>query len=105
MRRLAPARYPKYRPCLVTSTVACLALFFVFLFFERQEPRRGAQRLAIIVDGKIANVEREHAGGTLGVDHDGDGATLDAFAERDLASASESGVREPFHAAIIHHRG
>ena len=67
---------------------------FVILFNRRQQPRRGPQRLAMIEERKIANVERQRAAGTFLIEHYGDRAAFDAFTESDPASTSEARVRE-----------
>lgn len=77
-----------------------LAFFLVLFFFRRPQAGGGAQRLPVVVDGEIAHVQWHHAAHTLLVDKDGDGAALDAGAERNATTAGEAGVCEAFE-----HRG
>ena len=79
---------------------------FVLFFVRRQRPRRRAQRLAVVEERQIADVERQRAPRRLLVDHDRDRAAFDAVAEADAATASQTRVREPFqHRAGDHTTG
>lgn len=69
-----------------------MSALFVVRMRQRREPRRRAQRLAVIVYGKTGDVHRQGARCGLGGNHDNDGATLDASAERHLATAGQTGA-------------
>ena len=73
-----------------------LLRFFVFGLFGGQQPRRRAERFAVVEERKIAHVQRQRAARALLVDDDGYGASFDAFAETNAATACEARVREPF---------
>ena len=77
------------------------ALFLEFLFFGRAKTCRGPQRLAVVVQGQIADVQRHDARRRFLVEDDRDRAPADTFTEGDPAAAGEPRVGEPFHALII----
>src|SRR5204863_8047857 len=64
-----------------------LAFFFVLFFFDRQEPCRRTERFAVVVDRKLAGVDRNTAAETLRLDHHRNGPSLVAVAEPDPAPA------------------
>ena len=80
-----------------------LSFFFELFFFARTEPGRRTQRLAVIEQRQIAHVQRQRARRRLLVDDDRHRAALDAFAERDAATAGEPRVCEILSACDLHH--
>src|SRR6476620_361152 len=104
-RRITPFTSNLLRTYFELSTsnfLLVLALFLVFLFFERKEARRRPESLAVVVQREVAHVKRHHATGPLLADDDGDRAPLDALAEANPAAAGKASVREPFqHEGII----
>ena len=73
-----------------------LLRFFVFGLFGGQQPRRRAEGFAMVEERQIAHVQRQRAARPLLVDNDGDGTSLDAFAETNATAACEARVCEPF---------
>jgi len=80
------------------------AFFLEFLFFGGTEPGGRLERIAVVVERKIANVQRQRAGGALFVHDHRHGAPLDTLAKHDAAAAGEPGVRKTLHGSIIPRR-
>ena len=76
--------------------------FFEVLVLRGKNAGRGTKRFAIIEDGKIAHVQVYPARRALVGDDDGVGTAVEARAERNAATTSQSCVREAFvrHACI-----
>src|SRR3954447_14925283 len=70
--------------------------FFFVLFLSREtRTRRRTKRLAIIVERKSRDVNRERTAGRLHVDDNGDRTAFDAVAKGKTATAGEARVCEP----------
>src|SRR5258708_7671451 len=73
------------------------SVFFFELFLDRRaEASGGAERFAVVVEGKTRDVDGLRAAGGLLVDDDRDRAAFRPFAERHAAPTGEARMREPF---------
>jgi hypothetical protein len=69
--------------------LSMISAFVQIRLRRRRDPRRRAERFAVIVDRQAADVIGHRAGLGLARKHDRDGAALDAGSERDGAAAAE----------------
>jgi len=84
----------------MTAEAVGLSLFPVFFFFGGKGTCSGPKRLAEVVQGDVAHVERNGAAHALPVDYDRDRASFDSLAKGQSASASEPGVDEPLQHGV-----
>ena len=74
-----------------------LVLFFEILVLGWTDACRGTKRFAIVVDGKIADMQTNLTRGRLVGDEHRVRTAVEALAECDAASAGEARVSESLH--------